>query len=126
MERPQQFKILKMILKIHYFSSSINLLIFSIDFAILSSGELWKGIEILLNRCFKIYGIKEFTINSAAEFVSIFSDLKIITDQNIILIFDEFDNVFNLKKEEKDSFLSALRDLKNDKDKHNIMVKKIK
>jgi hypothetical protein len=120
-EKHQQFKILKIILKIHYFFSFFINLIFSIDFAILTNINFWKDLECLINNCLKIYMIEDVKIDSAANFFSLFTHLQSITDQKIILIFDEFDNIFDI--DEKDSFLSALRSLKNDKKKHNITVK---
>jgi hypothetical protein len=105
-EKHQQFKILKIILKIHYFFSFFINLIFSIDFAILTNINFWKDLECLINNCLKIYMIEDVKIDSAAKFFSLFTHLQSITDQKIILIFDEFDNIFDI--DEKDNF-SALR-----------------
>ena len=77
----------------------------------------------LFNTILKSYGIEKVTIDNSVDFVTLFSYLQTITNQEIILIFDEFDNIFNINKEDRDSFLSCLRSLKNNKNKHNIMVK---
>jgi hypothetical protein len=50
--------------------------------------------------------IEDVKIDSVAKFFSLFTHLQSITDQKIILIFDEFDNIFDI--DEKDNFF-ALR-----------------
>ena len=44
-------------------------------------------------------------------------------NKKIIFTIDELDNIFNIKIEDRDSFLGILRTLKSKKDEHNIIVK---
>jgi hypothetical protein len=77
---------------------------------------------VLFNICFKNIGYEQVKIEGATSFVKIFSDLLLITDQKIIIVFDEFDSILDVEEEESNEFLISLRSLKNDMDMHNIQV----
>jgi Cdc6-like AAA superfamily ATPase len=66
--------------------------------------------------------LEQVKVEGPTSFVKIFSVLKNIKDQKIILVFDELDKILDVKEKESDEFLISLRSLKNDPDKHNIQV----
>lgn len=118
------------------FFKYLLLIYFSFDFSSINKENFWKKLEDQIISSLISYGIyekiynylknirKEKILENIIEsFFTIFSVLKEITKQKIILTFDELDNIFRINSEDRDMFLAILRSLKSKKDEHNIIVK---
>jgi Cdc6-like AAA superfamily ATPase len=71
---------------------------------------------------FKRFGKEKILNDISKSMFSIFTALKKITNENIIIVIDEFDTIFDIKSEDRDTFLSILRSLKNQRENHKIIV----